>query len=57
MKVAIELEREIVDLILPYVRGLRLSQDLRLAEEAVRAEREIEEALEKNEPEEAGVAQ
>ncbi len=47
MKVELQLESEIVDLLLLLVRGLRLSEDLRMAEQAVRAEREIEEALQR----------
>jgi len=37
----IEIEPEIADHMLPLVRGLKLSRDLDLAEQAIRAEREI----------------
>lgn len=37
----IEIEPEIADHMLPLVRGLKLSRDLDLAEQAIRAEREL----------------
>jgi hypothetical protein len=44
----IEIEPEIADHVLPLVRGLKLSRDLDLAEQAIRAEREILKARDEN---------